>query len=83
MIMTTWARGQTRKPVHSPVMAAKSMAALDKKNICQETNLLSEHLAEPPALLAVPGGEHQHRGDEAQAVRLTERSPVSLRNLAL
>ena len=38
---------------------------------------------EPPVLLALPGGEHQHRGDEAQAVRLTERSPVSLRNLAL
>ena len=38
-----------------------------------------EHVEEPPALLAVPGGEHQHRGDEAQAVRLTERSPVSLR----
>ena len=42
-----------------------------------------EHVEEPPALLAVPGGEHQHRGDEAHAVRLTERSPVSLRNLAL
>ena len=26
-----------------------------------------EHLAEPPALLAVPGGQLQHSGDEAQA----------------
>ena len=42
-----------------------------------------EHVEEPPALLVVPGGGHQHREDEAQAVRVTERSPVSLRNLAL
>ena len=49
-------------------MATKSMAALyKKKNVCQETNLLREHLAEPPALLAVPGGQLQHSGDEAQA----------------
>ena len=38
---------------------------------------------EPPALLEVPGGEHQHRGDEIQAVRVTEKSTMSLRNLAL
>ena len=66
--MTTWARGQTRKPVHSPAMAIESMATLNKKkNIFQETGLLSEHLEEPPALLAVPGGQLQHSGDEAQA----------------
>ena len=38
---------------------------------------------EPPALLEVPGGEYQHRRDEAQAVRVTEKSTMSLRNLAL
>ena len=111
--MTTWARGQTRKPVHSPAMATKSMATLDKKEYMSQDRFSKWHLEEPPALLAVPqdyqhrrdeepptvlgvsrveeppvllalpGGEHQHRGDEAQAVRLTERSPVSLRNLAL
>ena len=38
---------------------------------------------ESPALPTVPGGEHQRRGDEAQAVRETEKSTISLRNLAL
>ena len=27
-----------------------------------------EHIEEPPAVLAVPGGEVQHRGGEAQGV---------------
>ena len=35
------------------------------------------------ALPTVPGGEHQRRGDEGQAVRVTEKSTMSLRNLAL
>ena len=38
---------------------------------------------ESPALPTVPGGEHQRRGDEAQAVRVTEKSTMSLRSLTL
>ena len=67
MIMTTWARGQTRKPVHSPAMATTSMATLDKKEYMSQDRFSKWHLEEPPALLAVPRGQLQHSGDEAQA----------------
>ena len=43
------------------------MATLDKKEYMSRDRFSKWHLEEPPALLAVPGGQLQHSGDEAQA----------------
>ena len=54
--------------MHSPAMATKSKATLDKKEYMSQDRFSKWHLEEPPALLAVPGRKLQHRRDEAEAV---------------
>ena len=67
-----------------PVLFAVPQDVLQNRGDEEPPTVLGvPRVEEPPALLEVPGGEYQHRRDEAQAVRVTEKSTMSLRNLAL